>query len=105
MTDTVYVLVDGDYDLDNRIRDLYNAGWEPIEIAKELGDRRPEYITNRLRSMSRYGLVQKRKGGGWTTCVCPVQSHLRTCGVKRPSCMRHECRLCKQRIVRGGGDR
>ena len=104
MTDAEYVLVDGDSELDWQIRDLYNAGWQPIEIANKCSCRF-EYVLRRLRSLERYGEVKKRKGGGWTSCVCSVEDHLRTCGVARPSTMNHRCRLCKQRIVRGGENR
>ena len=103
-TDAVYVLVDGDSQKDDQIRDLYNSGWEPTEIGAEMSIRY-EKVVDRLKSLEHYGEIKRRENGGWTIGICNLSVAQRSCGVQRPNKVAKSCQHCRHRRVPRGGPR
>lgn len=96
MTTGEAVVIEGTWDLDNQIRDLYNAGTDPNDIARITG-RTYHYIYRRLDSLRKYGEVQLRPGGVFSYGCCGIPESCRKCGVLRPAAINNKCRACKHR--------
>ncbi len=91
-----YVIEDGTWDLDNLIRDRYNAGMDPKDIGKEIGRTRG-YVVQRLESLEKWGEVKHRPGGVWSYGCCSLPRSQRPCRVERPSAVNNTCRRCNHR--------
>jgi len=95
-TDSPTVIEDGTWDLDNKIRDRYNAGTDPKDIAQEIGRSR-DYVARRLLALSKWGEVKRRPGGVWSYGGCSLPEDERPCKILRPTTLSPNCRACKHR--------
>lgn len=85
---------EGTWDLDDKIRDLYNAGTDPKDIARAIGRDRI-YVASRLNSLAKWGEVKRRPGGVWSYGGCSLPEDERPCRLQRPTSLSVRCRSCK----------
>lgn len=88
--------VEGDDSRDDRIRQLYHEGLITSEIAQRLGVSK-DRVRLRLRSLERYGLVERRSNGLWSEGICSATGEIRPCGKAEFSIMSRVCISCKYR--------
>lgn len=85
---------EGAWDVDDVIRERFNAGEDPEDIGKEIGRDRA-YVCRRLTALRKWGEVQPRKGGLWTNpSCCDLPESERACGVKKPTYRSNTCHGC-----------
>jgi hypothetical protein len=89
-------VIESDYSLDDRILRLYKAGKRTSDIAQEIG-KNTSYVCKRLRSMERYGEINRRSDGRWSAGKCALPASKRACGKAEFSVVSCVCYHCKYR--------